>query len=223
MAFLDRLVADLVKNTTGINARGFVRMVGGKNLLLLGGAALAGALAAEHARRPQSSPPPLPESAPGMAPPPPPLPPIPGSAPPGAAPSSPPPPAPASTATAAGEIPGELLFAIVRTMVAAALADSRMTQEERKIIQDHLGESGLTEEQIAQIHSDLVIPLAPAELAPLASAAEQDRELLYRFAAVVVLADGDVSPLEKQWLGELASSLGIPRERAVAMEKELFV
>ena len=39
MGFLDNLVSDLVKSSTGINARGFVRMVGGKNILLLGGAA----------------------------------------------------------------------------------------------------------------------------------------------------------------------------------------
>ena len=47
MAFVDRLVSDVIKKSTGYNARSFVRAVGGKNILLLGGVAVAAALAAE--------------------------------------------------------------------------------------------------------------------------------------------------------------------------------
>ena len=36
MAFLDNLLSDLIRNSTGFNAKPFVRAVGGKNILLLG-------------------------------------------------------------------------------------------------------------------------------------------------------------------------------------------
>lgn len=211
MAFLDRLVSDLIRKSTGYNARPFVRAVGGKNLLLLGGAAIAGAIAAEKARAsggaPSTnvSPPP---------PPPPPPPPVPGAAPP------PPPPVP-ETAAAEPELPEGLLFAIVRTMVAGALADGEMHAEEKKLIEDRLGESGLSAERVRQIQKDMVIPPSPSELAGLVGD-PSDRELLYRFGALVVLADGGTSDLERGWLDKLGSALALDGPRRRAMEQEIF-
>ena len=46
MGFLDRMVADLIGDSTGLPVKGVVRKVGAKNLLLLGGIAAAGGLAA---------------------------------------------------------------------------------------------------------------------------------------------------------------------------------
>lgn len=62
MAFLDNLLSDLIRNSTGFNAKPFVRAVGGKNILLLGGAVIAGAIAAEKMRsqQPAAGAPPLP-------------------------------------------------------------------------------------------------------------------------------------------------------------------
>ena len=70
------------------------------------------------------------------------------------------------------ELPPEVTYAVVRTMVAAALADGHLAPEEKAIIQKHLGESGLSEAQTAQVHQDLVLPPGPAELAALAGDAE---------------------------------------------------
>ncbi len=48
MGFLDRMVADMIKQGTGYNARGLVRRIGGRRMLMLGGAALGGALLSDQ-------------------------------------------------------------------------------------------------------------------------------------------------------------------------------
>jgi uncharacterized membrane protein YebE (DUF533 family) len=212
MAFLDRLVSDVIKKSTGFNARPFVRAIGGKNMILLGGAAIAGALAIDKMQQTDSPP-----SA--NATPPPPLPPIPQQ------------PQQAQQAPAAGHAlpplpppippPQELVYAVVRTMVAAALADGEMHADEKRVIEKRLGESGLSTEQVDQIRKDLVIPAAPSELSGLV-ADTADREALYRFGALVVLADDVVADTEKTWLESFAAALGIAAERRQALDQELF-
>jgi uncharacterized membrane protein YebE (DUF533 family) len=121
----------------------------------------------------------------------------------------------------AEEIPAPLLFAIVRGMVAAALADGRMGAEEKALIQKRLGGSGLSDEQIHQIHRDLVLPPTPDELGALVSG-EEERALLYRLAATVIVTDANASRLEKSWLVQLASALGLSEERRRSIEQEIF-
>ena len=196
MAFLDNLVSDLIRKSTGFNARPFVRKVGATNILLLGGAAIAGALAAEKMRQPAPAPdvPPLP-------------PPI------------PPPPIPVEESKES--IPKELLFAIVRTMVAGALSDGEIHAEEKKLIESRLGESGLGPLEVSQIHKDLVIPPSPAEILRAVPDGE-DRELLYRFGYLVVRADSEASEKERAWLDALAAAAGLSNERRKAIEDETF-
>ncbi len=205
MAFLDKLISDLIRNSTGFNARPFVRAVGGKNLLLLGGAAIAGAIAAEKMRPQQSAPgaplPPLPSTEPTEFVPP--LPPLPT-----ATPAEPP-------------LPQGLVFAIVRTMTAGALSDGEMHAEEKKLIEGRLGESGLSPDQTKQIHKDLVFPPTPEEIGTMVSTTE-DRELLYRFGALVVRSEGGASAPERAWLERLGAALGLPLERRAALESEIF-
>ncbi len=230
MGFLDRLVTDMLQDSTGLPVRRLVRMVGGKNLLMMGaGAVLAGGAATALGQSPSQSgqggtapPPPLP---PGAGPPPPPPPPpgsvagpSPGAPPPPPPPMAAPPPVPAGEAE---EPTPEITYAVVRTMVAAALADGHLAPEEKEIIFQRLGESGLAEDQIRQVHQDLVLPPAPAELAALAPAAEA-REALYRFAALIVLADGETSALERSWLDRLAAAFELDAERRSALETEIF-
>jgi uncharacterized membrane protein YebE (DUF533 family) len=203
MGLLDSLVSDLIRSSTGFNAKPFVRAVGGKNILLLGGAAIAGAIAADKMRGQQQ---------PGASPP---LPPLPASE------VLPPlPPLPPATAPES-QLPQGVVFAIVRTLVAGALADGQMHAEEKKLIEKHLGESGLAPDQISQIHKDLIIPSSPEELARSAASAE-DRELLYRFGALVVLAEGQTSPPERAWLDRFGSALGLAPDRREALEREIF-
>ena len=200
MAFLDRFVSDIIKKSTGFNARSIVRMVGGKNILLLGGAALAAALAADKMGGSEKP------TQPAVQP----VPPVPNATPP-PLPAAPPPLPP----------PQELLFAIVRTMVAASLADGQQHDDEKELINKRLGESGLSLEQIQQVHADLAKPPTSAELAALVDNAH-DSELLYRFGALVVLADDNVSDGEKAWLTELAKALGIDAARHQVLDGEIF-
>jgi uncharacterized tellurite resistance protein B-like protein len=227
MGFLDNIVSDLVKNTTGVNARGFVRMVGGKNILLLGGAALAGAMAVDQTK-PRGKTPPPPPPVPGekSATPPPPPPPLPGATSSQAQVPPPLPPVPdALTEPARVEsenLPPQIVYAIVRTMVAAALADGHLAAEEKELIHKHLGSSGLSPEQIGQIHKDLIVPPGHAELSSLVLD-RGDKELVYRFGALVTLADGDVSELERTWLEQLAGTMQITPERRTQIESEILI
>jgi uncharacterized membrane protein YebE (DUF533 family) len=215
MALLDNLLSDLIRSSTGINARPFVRMVGGKNILLLGGAAIAGALAAEkmgkQAAPAAPPPPPLPtgEEAPPPVPPLPPLPPLPKAVDDSAAAAAPP------------AIPQALLYGIVRTMVSAALADGEMHAEEKALIERRLEAGELSSDETKQVHRDLVIPPTPEELGRMVASVE-DRELLYRFASLVVLAEGAVSPPERAWLDRLGAALSLDGARRAVLETELF-
>ena len=114
-----------------------------------------------------------------------------------------------------------MTYAVVRTMVAAALADGHLAPEEKAIIHQHLGESGLSEAQTAQVHQDLVLPPSPAELAAMAGDAEA-REALYRFGALVVLADQQATDLERGWLERLAEAFELDADRRAALEAEIF-
>jgi uncharacterized membrane protein YebE (DUF533 family) len=209
MPFLDNLLSDLIRSSTGFNAKPFVRAVGGKNILLLGGAAIAGALAAEKMR----SQPAVPGAPPLPVPPPPPLPST-GTA-------VPPLPPPVPSASPEAALPKGLMFAIVRTMISAALSDGEMHQEERKLIEGRLGESGLTPDETKQIRKDLVFPPTPDEIGTMVSSTE-DRELLYRFGALVVRSQDGTSPEETAWLEQLGGALGMAAGRRSALEAEIF-
>ena len=238
MGFLDRMISDLIQDNTGINARRLVRKIGGGKILALGGAALAAGMLAEtkgmfggqQSAAPGAAPYPPPAPAPGAPPGPPP---VPGSQPPpppvpAGLPAAPPPPPPAAIPKMAeaaeiddDRLPRELTYTIVRTMVAAALADGHLADEEKAIIHKHLGESGFSEEQTSQIHKDLVLPPSPAELAALTGDAPA-REALYRFGALVVLADQQTSDLERAWLDRLAAAFELTGDRKAALEAEIF-
>ncbi len=237
MGFLDRLVGDMVSDATGLPARRVMRMVGTKNLLLLGGAAVAGGFAAhklsersQQGAQGSAAPPPPPpgqSAAPPPPPPPPadaapPPPPVPGQAKPAQAVPPPPVPGAAEPEMESGEDPSpELVFAVVRTMVAAALADGHMAPAEKQAIQGRLGESNLAQAQVEQVHQDLVIPPPPDELAQMAESTE-GRELLYRFALLVIGVDRQVSELERSWLDRLGRAFGLDPERQAALEQELL-
>ncbi|RMH23220.1 MAG: DUF533 domain-containing protein, partial [Acidobacteria bacterium] len=134
---------------------------------------------------------------------------------------------PAGDAAPAGDapsldavVPPSLTCAVVRTMVAAALADGDFADGERRLIEGRLDESGLAAEDLAQVRRDMVLPPSPRELAALVTDAA-GRELLYRFAAAVVLADRRVSELEETWLERLADAFGLSAERRAELRAEV--
>lgn len=224
MGFLDRMVADLIADNTGLPVRGLVRKVGAKRLLLLGGAAVAGGLAYDRMRQGRSpapaagAPPPPPPPAAG-APPPPPPPPTGSLA--GGPPPPPPPAAASAPPPAEPELSPALEVALARTMVAAALADGRLEDAERNAISGYLGDAGLAPADAARIHQDLLSPASPEELGGLV--ADPDHAAAVARAALLVLAaDGAVGTAERAWLDRLTSALGLDAERARELERDLL-
>lgn len=252
MGFLDRLVGGMLKESVGYDVGKITRMIGGKNLLMLGaGAALAGGAASGFGQGESDGPstwqdPPRQGAAP-------PLPPVPGApAGPSAAPTSlpPVPSIPTAVATPASDLSSpdlpspdlppvpsappavqsepapepvispQLTYALVRCMVSAALADGHLDDKEKAMILGHLEESNLDAEQRQQVHRDLVIPPSPADLAALSDSFDE-REAMYRFAALVILTDDDISEFEREWLDRLAVSFAFDGERQLRLEDEV--
>jgi tellurite resistance protein len=236
MGFLDRMVSDLVRRQTGFDARRIVRRIGGRRLLMLGGAALVGGMMASQSGRfgggstaggdasgrttvpPRASGAGAPSRGPlpsGLPPLPPlpalddALPPLPGSA------------ALADAADTVADVPPDLLYAILRTMIAAALADGELHAEEKRLIDERLGESGLPEAQLAQLRRDLVIPARPVDLAQALPSGE-DPEVLARFAVLIAAADGELVEHERVWLRSLEQALVLPAGRTAELEREIF-
>lgn len=204
MGFLDRMVADLIADSTGLPVRRLVRRVGARNLLLLGGAAVAGGFAVQKLS--QTGHQPTGTGVPPAAPPPPPVP----------VPLPPLPPIPTDdhVAPPSDDLPPGVAYSVVRTMVAASLADGDLAPAEKAMIQDHVADSGLADDQIQQIRRDLVVPPIPAELAEMTPAAD-DRVIIFRSALLVLLADADISAAEESWLARLGDALDIdPATRA---------
>ena len=263
MGFLDSMVGELIRRETGFNAKPLLRKIGGKRLMMMGGAALAGGMLAQQANKqgtfggsmlggagqsgtsfgaaptgpaPGASLPPTPGSAPPAGPPAaqaappnlPPLPPPPGGpntavAPPDVAAPSDVPPMPIAEAELEaddGAPPAELLYVVVRTMIAAALADGELSDQEKAAIETHLDDSGLTETQQKQIRRDLVIAPAVGELAGMLPDGE-DPEVLLQFAILVLRADHALEDIELQWLSRLAVALGVEETRAQELVQEL--
>jgi len=242
MGLVEGLLGDLIGSSTGIDtrkARRMMRKVGMSKLLMMGGAAALGGLVMSKASGSTGMPlaggsggfggagmsgsrtqvPPSAGSggAPTPAPPNlPPLPPVPGA-------SVPPPPpgAPEELEPAEEELPPEAAVPAIRTMVAAALADGDLSEEERSMVLGRIGDANLPEEQAKQIRQDLVLPPSPAALAELAPAPEA-RETLYRLAALVLKADGKATETEIAWLGRLAEAFEIDLARKVELEEEVF-
>lgn len=246
MRLIENLVTDLIRSQTGIDARRWVRRIGGGKLLLAGaGAALAATLAqrqnhgaAGHAVPPPPpsggdrtlSPPPTPPPLPAAVPPPPPA--MPGvaeaatsgetislaeSAVEGAAPSA----EEVADTVADFEWAPEVTFAALRTMIAAAYADGELADEEKQILETRMIDLELPDASLAQIFRDLEKPPSLEALAATSDDVEV-REVLYRVAALLVLADEAVSDGERRWLGDLAAAFAIPAERRQSIEAELL-
>lgn len=252
MGLIDRMLADMVGKSTGLNPRMVRKLIRGKgsSLLMMGGAAALGAALADQKRSaaaqgptapPPSTPPPSTPRAGAVPPPPSTLPPVPmgaSPAPSASAPAVPPIPAPPAHAgpapTADGDdasdLPPAATLPIVRAMVAAALADGSLGDAERDAIHRHLASGDLTGEQVGVVHRELVIPASPSSLAAAADDAASEtgleaqglREAMFRLAGAVILADGDVADAERAWLASLADALGFDAEHRLRLEAEIF-
>ena len=158
---------------------------------------------------PTTLPPKPPSPAPSAGPPATGLPPVPGST------SSPP------ASAAEPELPGELVYSIVRTMVATALADGQLDPEEKAQIDGRLAEADLSDDQVAQIRRDLVVPASVETLAASLPPGE-DPDTLLQFAVLVSRADGVASAEERSFVESLAAAMGRTGDDVTRIESELF-
>lgn len=104
-----------------------------------------------------------------------------------------------TAATDAAETNARLM---IRAMIQAARADGQVSDAERAIIMQHLGES--TPEERAFVEAELMAPVDPLALAR--DTAEAARAQVYSAAAMTVQTD---SPAEATFLGTLAKGLGL--------------
>ncbi len=111
-------------------------------------------------------------------------------------------------------------FAIARTLVAAATADGHLAESERRAVMENLESSNLTPDQKSRVESDLADPPSPESLSLLART-EADREALYRFAAIMVAADGRVENAESAWLDRFSRALGLTDAQVRDLGNEL--
>jgi uncharacterized membrane protein YebE (DUF533 family) len=95
-----------------------------------------------------------------------------------------------------------------------------MSPEERAAIREQIGASAFAPEQVAVLQQDMVLPPTAEELAALAADAP-GRELLFRFAALALVADRQCTPPERAWLDRLAAALGLDPDAEAAIEREI--
>lgn len=214
MGFLDRIVSDLIARETGFKSksvRKMIRKAGGSNLIMAGGAAIAGALLVDNLQKKKTTP--------G-------LPPVPAYSPPSSSPSLPPkpnlppvpnlPPLPTSdpietTAESEETLEPDLLFAVLRTMVAAAYADGELAPQERKILDKNFGDAPFDADRMMILKGDLQSPPGVSTLASLLTTIEE-RKTAYSFAWMVIQSDGSATEVELRWLQALADVLELSEE-----------
>lgn len=104
-----------------------------------------------------------------------------------------------TAATDAAETNARLM---IRAMIQAARADGQISDTERKVIMQHLGES--TPEERAFVEAELMAPVDPLALAR--DTADAARAQVYSAAVMTVQTD---TPAEAAFLSSLAGGLGL--------------
>lgn len=110
-----------------------------------------------------------------------------------------------------------LAILLIQTMVAAAHADGSLDSEEEERILEQLQEQELTQEEKQFLFTQLHTPKTVAELVvgvddPVVA------QTMYSLAVSTIVID---SPLERQWLDQLAAALSISTNLAKFIEDEL--
>lgn len=104
---------------------------------------------------------------------------------------------------------------LIRAMVAAANADGRIDDEERRRIADKLQEAGADADDRALIEREMASPVALDELASHVDG-EEEAEQFYLASALAIDADTDA---ERSYLRFVADRLHIPRNRAEELDR----
>ena len=101
-------------------------------------------------------------------------------------------------------------------MIGAAKADGHIDAEEQKRIFSSLDQMDLSTETKAMVFDLIRQPVSIAEISSGAETMEQKTEL-YLISSMVIDPD---HPAEKQWLSNLAASLGLPEDLAMQLQRQ---
>lgn len=116
-----------------------------------------------------------------------------------------------TAATDAAEANARLM---IRAMIQAARADGQITDAERAVILDHLGES--TPEERAFVEAEMLAPVDPMALAR--DTADAARLQVYTAAVMTVQTD---TPAEAQFLSALAQGLGLDAQTVAGIHASM--
>ncbi len=106
---------------------------------------------------------------------------------------------------------------LTRAMVAAARADGVTDATERAAIARQLDAAGLTAAERDRVLADFEQPMTPEALARAA----RDPMLRAQLYAACVVAMGEISAAERDWLGRLAAALKLDAAAREAIERRL--
>lgn len=142
-----------------------------------------------------------------------------GSVPPSPLRSSPPPPPPAASSFRSVPTPEQQdAMNLVRVMIAAAQADGSVDADERQAILGRARDSGLDSDTLAVLERELLTPVDLDRL--LATTREALAPEMYAAALLAIRCD---TPIERAWMDNLASRVGLDDARRDAIKSSLGV
>ena len=107
--------------------------------------------------------------------------------------------------------------ALLRAMIAAAMADGQIDAAEKQVIMEKMGSQNFDAEVLDFLRAEIENPPTVAELASLV---ESDLTAAEMYLAAQVVIDQS-NPVEQQWLSSLQQSLNLQPELVTEMEIEM--
>lgn len=126
--------------------------------------------------------------------------------------------APASSEPGRGDAESAEALLLVRAMIAAARADGVIDAEERRAIAERLDGAGLDAAARDQVLAEFQQPIGLAALV----AQVADPVAAAQVYAASVIAVGEASPAERDYLDRLAGALALSRQAVRAIEERLL-
>ncbi|XKE44148.1 tellurite resistance TerB family protein [Halomonas organivorans] len=115
-----------------------------------------------------------------------------------------------------GEAQERRSLALLQAMIMAARADGHIDEQERALITEQVDALGADADLHAWVERQLSAPLDALALARQADSPQAAREMYLASVAVI----DDQNPMERAWLDQLASSLGLDETMKTALEHQ---
>ncbi|MGO2133746.1 MAG: tellurite resistance TerB family protein [Halomonas sp.] len=106
--------------------------------------------------------------------------------------------------------------ALLQAMIMAARADGHIDDQERSLITEQIGQLGADDEMNRWVQQQLQAPLDAHALAAQADSPQAAREMYLISVAVV----DDQNAMERAWLDQLGSALGLEPELCAELERQ---